>query len=509
LRTASFNSPPRSNSLYSTFKQAWNPSAPFLETGAGQSWNYASLDAITAGFSKRLRTAGLAKGARLVSLIDRSPWNLFLYLACLRAGIVYVPLNPKITAAELVPILEDVEPACVVSAPEALDTVNRLLKGSPIQVFALDQDGNGSFTGLATGEVSPDADVGPDDDAAIIFTSGTTGRAKGAVIPHGHFVMKAKALAQALDYSSGDRLLHAMPLYHAHGLFMTTHCVLSVGASILLLPRFDAAEVVDSLPSVSIFSGVPTMYKRMLAMPSLMEKSKGVRIFVSASAPLPADVFLQFEAQSGHRLIECWGMSETMTNTSSPLAGERRPGSAGKMLPGVEIRAVDQAGNALPPGQPGLLEVRSPTQFKGYWRRPESEQPRFRDGYLVTGDIGCFDAEGYLTIVGRSSEVIISGGYNIYPREVELALEQLEGVSKAAVFALPHPDYGEAVAAAIEPAAGSGVDNADLVARLKLRLTSYKVPKALFVVDRLPLTELGKIQRRALAQRFSGHFSQP
>jgi malonyl-CoA/methylmalonyl-CoA synthetase len=498
-----------SNSLYSIFKRAWNPSAPFLETSDGQTWNYASLDEITAAFSKRLRTAGLDKSARLVSLVDRSPWNLFLYLACMRAGIVFVPLNPKLTAAEMAPILEDVEPALVVCAPEALETVHTFLKDSPTPVVTFDQDGSGSFTGLATGEVSPDADVGPEDDAAIIFTSGTTGRPKGAVIPHGHFVMKAKALAQALDYRSTDRLLHAMPLYHAHGLFMTTHCVLSVGASILLLPRFDAAEVIERLPSVSVFSGVPTMYKRMLAVPSLMEKSRDIRLFVSASAPLPADVFLKFEAQSGHRLVECWGMSETMTNTASPLAGERRPGSAGKMLPGVEIRAVDQAGNTLPPGQPGLLEVRSPTRFKGYWRRAEAEQPRFRDGYQVTGDIGCFDAEGYLTIVGRSSEVIISGGYNIYPREVELALEQLEGVSKAAVFALPHPDYGEAVAAAIEPVRDSSVDNADVLARLKLRLTSYKVPKALFVVESLPLTELGKIQRRALAERFSRHFSQP
>lgn len=509
MSAASFSSSQMSGGLYSVFKSAWIPSAPFLEAVDGQMWTYADLDQITSDYSKRLRTAGLNKGTRLVSLVDRSPWNVFLYLACIRVGIIYIPLNPKLTSAELAPILADVEPTLVVCAPAALEIARILLKVFLTPVLTLDADGSGSFTELAMGDIAADADVKPEAAAAIIFTSGTTGRPKGAVMPHEHFAMKAKALAQALDYQRTDRLLHTMPLYHAHGLFMTMHCVLSVGASILLLPHFDAAEVVDRLPSVTVFSGVPTMYKRMLAVPFLMEKSRNVRLFVSASAPLPMDVFLEFEEQSGHRIIECWGMSETMTNTASPLSGERRPGSAGKQLPGIEIRAVDQAGNTLGPGQPGLLEVRSSTRFKGYWRRPEAEQARFRDGYFVTGDIGFLDADGYLTIVGRDSDVIISGGYNVYPREVELALEQLEGVSKAAVFGLPHPDYGEAVTAAVEPDRGCSVDQTDLLARLKLRLASYKVPKALFVVEGLPLTELGKIQRRTLADRFNGYFRHP
>lgn len=495
-----------SNSLYSIFKRTWIPSATCIETVDGQTWSYADLDEITAAYSRRLRTTGLNKETRLVGLVDRSPWNVFLYLSCIRAGITYIPLNPKLTQAELAPILADVEPSLVVCAPAVLEVVRILLRGLSTPVLTLDADGSGSFTELEVGDVAPDAEVKPDNAAAIIFTSGTTGRPKGAVMPHEHFAMKAKALAQALNYRSTDRLLHTMPLYHAHGLFMTTHCVLSVGASILLLPHFDAAEVVERLPSVTVFSGVPTMYKRMLAVPFLMEKSRNIRLFVSASAALPMDVFLEFEKQSGHRIVECWGMSETMTNTATPLSGERRPGSAGKQLPGIEIRAVDEAGNTLGPDQPGLLEVRSSTRFNGYWRRHGAEQARFRDGYFVTGDIGFLDADGYLTIVGRNSDVIISGGHNVYPREVELALEQLAGVSKAAVFGLPHPDYGEAVAAAIEPERGCSIDQTDLLARLKLRLASYKVPKALFVVERLPLTELGKIRRRTLADRFNGYF---
>lgn len=509
MNVVSLSSSQTSGGLYSIFQPAWNPSAPFLEAVDGRIWTYADLDQITSDYSKRLRTAGLEKQTRLISLVGRSPWNVFLYLACIRAGVNYIPLNPKLTPAELAPILADVEPALVVCAPAVLEVISILLKGFSTPVLTLDADGRGSFTKLEIGDIAADADVKSDDAAAIIFTSGTTGRPKGAVMPHEHFAMKAKALALALDYRSTDRLLHTMPLYHAHGLFMTTHCVLSVGASMLLLPHFDAADVVGRLPSVTVFSGVPTMYTRMLAVPFLMERSRNIRLFVSASAPLPADVFLEFEKQSGHRIIECWGMSETMTNTATPLSGERRPGSAGKQLPGIEIRAVDQAGDTLEAGQPGLLEVRSSTRFKGYWRRPEAEQARFRDGYFVTGDIGFLDADGYLTIVGRNSDVIISGGNNVHPKEVELALEQLAGVSKAAVFGLPHPDYGEAVAAAIEPERGCSVDQADLLARLKLRLASYKVPKALFVVEGMPLTELGKVQRRILADRFSGYFRHP
>ena len=503
---ASSFAPAASRSAYAVFRRGWIPSAPFLTTVDGQSWSYAELDRITADCSKRLQGAGLGKGDRLASQLDRSPWNIFLYLACMRAGIVYVPLSPQLTPVETAAILNDAEPALFVCAPRLLEAARSLPDGAGARILTLDQDGGASLSMLKAADVAPDAEVDPDDDAAIIFTSGTTGRPKGAVLPHGHFSTRAKSLVQGLGYRREDRLLHVMPLYHAHGLFMTTHCVLCAGASILLLPRFDVEEVVARLPQATLFSGVPTMYKRLLGAPALRENSRGIRIFIAGSAPLPPDVFLQFEQQSGHRIVECWGMSESMTNTANPLLEARKPGSAGKPLPGVEVRTLDAQGKPTAPGEPGVLAVRSPTRFKGYWRRPEAEQPRYHDGFFVTGDIGYFDPDGYLVIIGRNSDVIISGGYNVYPREVELGLEQMEGVAKAAVFGLPHPDFGEAVAAAIECQAGARIDAAALLAGLKSRLVGYKVPKALFVVDRLPLTELGKIQRRPLAERFRQHF---
>jgi malonyl-CoA/methylmalonyl-CoA synthetase len=499
-----------SGSLYAVFRQAWDLSAPFVETVDGRCWTYADLDHITAHCSRQLQSAGLVKGDRLVSQLDRSPWNLFLYLACLRAGIIYVPISPQMTPPEAAPILADAEPAAVVCAPQLEEANRTLVRDTAAVVLTLDTEGEGSLAALpADARFAPDADVDSAATAAIVFTSGTTGRPKGAVLPHVHLWTKAGALAQTLGYRRDDKLLHTMPLYHAHGLFMTTHCVLKAGASMLLLPRFEAGDVIDRLPSVTLFSGVATMYKRMLGLPSLRENARGIRAFIAGSAPLPADLFLAFEEQSRHQIIECWGMSETMTNTANPLQGPRKPGSAGKPLPGVEVRVVDETGQPCAPGKPGVLSVRASTRFDGYWRRPEAEQPRFDDGFFPTGDLGYFDPEGYLFIVGRTGDVIISGGYNVYPREVELALEQIDGVQKAAVFGLPHPDYGEAVAAAIERTPGSTIGSQEAVAHLKQCLASYKAPKALFIVDSLPLTELGKIQRRVLADRFRAHFLQP
>ena len=346
-----------------------------------------------------------------------------------------------------------------------------------------------------------------DSTADLMFTSGTTGRPKGAVMPHGHLAQKARALVQALGWQPSDRLLHAMPLHHAHGLFMTTHCVLCVGASMLLAKRFEAGEVVAQLPQVTVFSGVPTMYHRMADVPGLLESGKGVRIFVSASAPLPADVLAKFEQRSGHRLVECWGMYETMTNTATPTDRARRPGTVGKPLPGVQVRVLDDKGVPLAPGQRGLLAIRSETRFSGYWRRPPEQQARFEDGFFVTGDLGFIDGEGNVSIAGRTGDVIISGGYNVYPKEVELALEQMDSLAQVAVFALPHPDFGEAVAAAVVVRPGRLLEPQDIAAALKLRLASYKIPKAIFQLEALPVTELGKVQRRVLAQRFAGHFA--
>jgi malonyl-CoA/methylmalonyl-CoA synthetase len=492
-------------SLYLAFRGAWQQDSVFLRTPFGRCWTYAELDTVTADLALRLRGAGLAQGDRLVAVVERSEWNIFLYLACVRVGVVYVPLNPRLTASELAPVVADGDPALVVCDPSCVSTLHAIFAG---ELHTLDQAGKGSLLELERGAGEPDVPLPDGAAAAIIFTSGTTGRPKGALMPHALFVGKARSLGSALGYTSADCLLHTLPLYHAHGLFMTLHCVLTAGASMLLLPRFDAAQVVGEMPHATLFSGVPTMYKRLLDEPGLRAAAAGMRLFISGSAALPREVFASFEQQSGHRILECWGMSETMTNTANPLNGERRPGSAGQALPGVTLRAVDGEGRPLPPGVPGTLEVGFPVPFGGYWRRPPAEQPVIRGGCLVTGDIGAVDADGYLTIVGRSSEVIISGGYNVYPREVEIALEELPGIGRAAVFALPHADFGEAVVAAVEPAAGAVLDAPELLRKLRSCLVGYKLPKALFIEAALPLTELGKIQRKALATKYFDYFDE-
>lgn len=491
-------------SLFSAFRTGWTPFAPFLETVGGSRWTYAQMCDITAGLSCRLQASGLRRGNRLASQVERSPWNVFLYLACLRAGIVYVPLNPGFTPAEAGPILADLEASVLVCGGSAADGARSLVAGTQTRVLTLEVDGSGSLADVPGGSFLPDAAVDADDAAAIIFTSGTTGRPKGAIMPHRHLALKAHALVRALGWQPSDKLLHAMPLHHAHGLFMTMHCVLCAGASMLLAERFEAAETVGQLRRATVFSGVPTMYHRMADVPALGEASRGIRLFVSASAPLPAGVQQRFEQASDHRLVECWGMTETMTNTAT--TGDRRPGTVGKPLPGVQVRVLDEDGVPVPQGREGLLAIRSGSRFGGYWRRPPAYQARFEDGFFVTGDVGSIDPEGNVAIAGRTGDVIISGGYNVYPKEVEVALEQLDGVAQAAVFALPHPDFGEAVAAAIVPQHGPPASTGDIAAALKLRLASYKIPKALFVLDALPVTELGKVQRRALAQRFERHF---
>lgn len=488
------------------FRDAWQPDSTFLHTPDGRRWTYRDLDAITADLSLRLRAARLQVGDRLAAVVERSEWNFFLYLACARAGVIYVPLNPKLTAAELSPIVADADPALLVCDPALVSMHAGIFAGLAGQCRTLDRAGKGSLMDLPPFDGEPDIELPPGAAAAIIFTSGTTGRPKGALMPHDLFVGKARSLGAALGYSPGDCLLHTLPTHHAHGLFMTLHCVLGAGASILFLPRFDAAEVVRQLPQATLFSGVPTMYKRLLDEAGLSEGARSVRLFISGSAALPREVFAAFERAAGHRILECWGMSETMTNTANPLLGERKAGSAGKVLPGVSLRVVDEAGRVLPPDVPGVLEVGFTAPFGGYWRRPAAEQPVIRGGRMVTGDIGSLDIDGYLTIVGRTSELIISGGYNVYPREVEIALEELPEVGRAAVFGVPHADFGEAVVAAVEPAPGAAIDAAEVLRKLRSRLVGYKLPKALFVETALPMTELGKIQRNMLAKKFCDCF---
>jgi malonyl-CoA/methylmalonyl-CoA synthetase len=496
-----------SESLYSKFRKLWDPASIFMEAADGRLWRYGDLERITADLSRRLRGLGLRKGDRIVAQIERSPWSLFLYFASLRAGLVWVPLNPRASKAELSPIIAEVEPSILVGNAHLVEALRQLVRGTNVRVLTLDDDDGGNLLQLPMADVEPDAEVKGDDIAAILFTSGTTGRPKGAVMPHNHLIRKARILGRAFEWTQNDRLLHVMPLNHAHGLFMTIHCVVEAGASMILMPRFETRDVVERLPSVTVLSGVPTMYARMLTDPMLTEKSRDIRLFISASAPLPPDLLIKFRGLTGHTIVESWGTSETLTLTAQPLLGERRIGSVGQPLPEVDVRVVDETGRKLPTGEVGHLEVRGPTRFAGYWKSSELDHTLFRkDGFLRIGDLGFIDEDRYITIVGRSSDVIITGGYKVYPKEIEHVLEQHAEISKAAVFGLPHPEYGEAVSAAIEVVSGYEIEVDRILCELRGVLVGYKVPKAVFVVDSLPRTELGKIRRNDLIKSFRTHF---
>ena len=502
------------------------------EPGDVRMITYAELTADVKRAANALADLGIAKGDRVAIYLPLIPEAVVAMLAVARLGAVHSVVFGGFSAQSLHDRILDAGAKVVITAdggyrkgkvfalkPAVDEALDMLGEASTVErVLVVRRGENDIAWHPARDQWWHDAlrDAAEEHDAQgfeaenplfILYTSGTTGRPKGAVLPHHHFALRAHSLVQGLGYRRDDKLLHTLPLYHAHGLFMTTHCVLCSGASILLLPRFDPAEVVKHLPRVTMFSGVPTMYKRLLGTPMLGENSRAMRLFIVGSAALPPDVFARFEEQTGQRIVECWGMTETMTNCANPIAGLRKPGSAGKPLPGVQVYAAGPDGQPLPPGQPGALTLKATTRFSGYWRRPEAEQPRYRDGFFTTGDIGYIDEDGYLIIVGRNSDVIISGGFNVYPREVELALEQMEGVGRAAVFGLPHPDFGEAVTAAVEYHGSAPLQVAELQAKLKLCLASYKVPKAVFPVAHLPLTELGKIQRRVLVEQFKDHYA--
>ncbi|MDX1576564.1 MAG: AMP-binding protein, partial [Kiloniellales bacterium] len=371
----------------------------------------------------------------------------------------------------------------------------------------LGPEGAGSLAEAANGAEEPFADVprGADDLAAILYTSGTTGRSKGAMLTHGNLTSNAEALVEAWRFTQDDVLLHALPIFHTHGLFVATNVTLLSGASMILLPGFDLDEILRLLPQATTMMGVPTFYTRLLSRPDFdRDLVAHMRLFVSGSAPLSAETHKAFEARTGHAILERYGMTETNMNTSNPYDGARRPGTVGFPLPGVEIRIADRdSGKALPPGEVGMIEVRGPNVFKGYWRMPDKTAAEFRDdGFFITGDLGMVDAEGYLSIVGRDKDLIISGGYNVYPAEVENALNALEGVADSAVIGAPHPDFGEAVTAVVVPGGGPPPSEQDIRAALSAELAKYKVPKRVIFVDELPRNKMGKTEKKVLRELY-------
>jgi malonyl-CoA/methylmalonyl-CoA synthetase len=497
--------------LYSNFRERFpaERTATCIEPANGEPISFAALDADTARMQAELAARGVGPGDRVAAQLEKSADVVRLYLACLRRGAVFVPLNTAYTDAELAYFLRDAAPALLVCDPARHAALSQVAReaGCP-DVASLGADGGGSFA--AWRERAPDGDVAtraPGDVAALLYTSGTTGRPKGAMLTHANLAANAEALVQVWRFAASDVLLHALPLFHAHGLFVALHCALWVGARTRLLARFDAEEVARELAHASVYMGVPTHYLRLLALPGFgAERCRGVRLFVSGSAPLSAATQREFAARTGHAILERYGMTETLMITSNPY-DERVAGSVGMPLPGVAVRVVDAGGRVVAPGEAGVLEVRGPSVFAGYWKLPEKTREEMRaDGFFVTGDLARQAADGRVTLVGRARDLVISGGLNVYPAEVEAALDELAGVAESAVIGVAHPDLGEGVAAVVVSDGSRALDEAAIRAELGARLARFKVPKRVFFVESLPRNTMGKVQKAELRTRYQDAF---
>ena len=481
---------------------------PFIVSADGRVLTYGGLDALSARHANVLVELGVAPGDRVAVQVEKSAEAIALYIACLRAGAVYLPLNTAYTLAELDYFIGDAEPRLVVCAPERAKGVAELAARHGAAALTLGVDGlTGSLATRAATASAAFADVarGPGDLAAILYTSGTTGRSKGAMLTQRNLASNAVALRDAWRFTADDVLLHALPIFHTHGLFVASNVVLAAGATMIFLPRLDPDQVFRFLPQATAMMGVPTFYTRLLQDPRLnREATAHVRLFVSGSAPLLADTHRQWSERTGHAVLERYGMTETNINTSNPYDGDRVPGLVGPPLPGIELRVTDpETGRPLAAGEIGMIEVRGPNVFPGYWRMPDKTAAEFRaDGFFITGDLGTIDARGYVQIVGRGKDLVISGGYNFYPKEIETELDALPGVVESAVIGVPHPDFGEGVTAVLTVRPGAEVSEADVLASLKQRLANYKLPKRVLVVDELPRNAMGKVQKNLLRDAY-------
>jgi malonyl-CoA/methylmalonyl-CoA synthetase len=477
-------------------------------------YTWRDLERGSAMLANLLGSLELPPQSRIAVTAGKSVEALMLYLAVLRAGHVHLPLNSAYQAAELAYFVGDAEPAVLVCAERDFGWASTLAFQAGVRnVFTLDDDRSGTLLQRAAFHSDRHEPVprAADDLAAIVYTSGTTGRSKGAMLSHGNLLAGAQVLLQAWCWQAGDVLVHALPLFHVHGLFVATHCALLGGSRMLWFNRFSAREVARRLPEASVFMGVPTLYVRLLAEPAFTRAcAAGMRLFISGSAPMLAETFSAFQAHSGHTVLERYGMSETLMLTSNPCAPPeaRRAGSAGMPLPGVGLRVCGADGRPLPAGQTGGVEVRGPNVFAGYWRMPQRTAEDFTpDGWFRTGDLGWLSADGYLTLVGRSKDLIISGGYNVYPAEVEGYLNAVAGVAESAVVGVPHPDFGEAVVAVVVARPGATLDAASLIAGLKAQIAGFKVPKQVVVAADLPRNAMGKVQKKLLREQHQRLFT--
>ncbi len=500
------------NTLFDGLLENTKADARFAELPDGRFYTYQDVVNVSGKFANALVALGVKPGDRVAVQVQKSIEALMLYLGTVRAGAVFLPLNTGYMPAEIEYFVSDASPALLVCDPEKASGYEELANRLGVGLETL---GVWSEPGCSAGtlldhveKASPDfksIDRDSGDLAAILYTSGTTGRSKGAMLSHENLLSNALTLKEYWQFTADDVLLHALPIFHTHGLFVATNTVLVSGASMIFLPGFSNDQVIEYLPKATAMMGVPTFYTRLLDDQRFnRDLVQHMRLFVSGSAPLLAETHQQFEERTGHRILERYGMTETNMNTSNPYDGERKAGTVGFPLPGVELRIADpDSGKTLDQGEIGIIEVKGPNVFSGYWQMPEKTKEEFReDGFFITGDMGMIDGDGYVHIVGRSKDLIISGGYNVYPKEVELLLDEQDGVKESAVIGVPHPDFGEGVVGVIVAEKDRALEEKDLLESIRSQIARYKQPKRLVFIDELPRNTMGKVQKNILRESF-------
>jgi len=510
--------------LFAALRAAFPPDldATAVETDNGLFYSWRDLDRASAMIANLLDALKLEPGARIAVQVEKSVEAMLLYLATLRAGYVFLPLNTAYQSAEIAYFIGNAEPAVVVCSSANAHWIGPIAQSAGTHhVFTLDDDRTGTLLEVAAqcSDRHTIAQKAEDDMAAILYTSGTTGRSKGAMLTHRNLLSNAEVLKDYWGWTAtggpegrGDVLIHALPIFHVHGLFVALHGALLNGSKMLWFGKFDPKRVAARLPDATVFMGVPTLYVRLLAEPGLTKKAvRNMRLFVAGSAPLLIETFNEWQQRTGHTILERYGMSETAMLTSNPydpVQGERRGGTVGFPLPGVQLRVRDDQGRDCLTDEIGGIEVSGPNVFAGYWRMPEKTREEFtHDGFFKTGDVGKIDGLGYVTIVGRSKDLIISGGYNVYPAEIEGFINDLPGVAESAVIGVPHADFGEVGVAVITARAGATVDGDAILATLKRQLANFKIPKRCFIVAELPRNTMGKVQKALLREQHKALFT--
>ena len=495
--------------------RAPHPDKLALETRDATQLTYGELFERSARAANALIKLGVKPGDRVAAQIEKSTDVIVVALACLRAGAVLLPLNTAYTLAELEYFLGDAEPALILCRPDRLEPVRALarkLNLPAVESLGVNRDGTFAEAIAAAPTDFKTVPRASGDLAAILYTSGTTGRSKGAMLTHDNLTSNALALVDCWRFSAADRLIHALPVFHTHGLFVAVNVALLAGATMIFMARFDSDAVIAALPQATTMMGVPTFYTRLLDHPGLNRDScSSMRLFVSGSAPLLAETHAAWRERTGFAILERYGMTETNMITSNPYDGERRPGAVGFALPEVSVRIADPDGGALLcAGEIGVIEVKGPNVFAGYWRMPEKTAQEFRaDGYFITGDLARVDDDGYIHIVGRAKDLVISGGFNVYPKEVETEIDAIEGVLESAVFGAPHADFGEAVTAAVVARPGATLSEQAILSALGARLAKFKAPKQIVLVDALPRNAMGKVQKAALREAYRDIYRRP